>query len=186
MTTKKSPQTEQPTQLSNLPYLAIRNWNKFQQQSKTGKLAWCKLYAAQADDIEYQRLTTFERGVLHDAYLVVTRTGRNLHADLTWFARTTNTLPRYHARLTHAIQTLITRRFLTPTASENPFVEERRIRGEKEEKKNEKESESANSQTRIPFSSKPPDGATGQLMDDDRHVGWKMNDGTELLFEETA
>jgi hypothetical protein len=134
--TMNKDKTQRPTEPTTpkAPFLEIRNWNKFQAISKTGKsLPWCKLYSAQADDIEYQRLSTFERGVLHDLYLVRTRTARPLHNDPTWLTRTTNTLPRYNARFTDAVHTLITRGFLTPTESVNLTCEsEKESDGEKE------------------------------------------------------
>jgi len=174
------------TSQSNQPkYLAIRNWEKFQSPSKNGKsLPWCKLYSAQADDFEYQRLTSFQRGVLHDCYLVVTRTSRNLHNDITWLARTMHTLGTDRPHLQHAIDTLTVRGFLTPTESSNPYWRGEREGEEKERRKRVRgEGEPENSR-RIPFSPDPPEGATAKLTDEEtgEHVGWKVN-GERYLFE---
>lgn len=185
MTTKKiSHDTTQPEQ-PRLRYLTIRNWSKFQQQSKSGKtMPWCKLYSAQADDFEYQRLTSFQRGVLHDCYLVVTRTAHTLHNDITWLSRTLHTLGTDRPHLHHAIATLISRRFLIPTESTNPFCESENKRESEKENESEIETESARTR-RIPFSSDPPTGATDKLVDDGRHVGWVIN-GEDCYFGEAA
>jgi hypothetical protein len=124
--------------ISTAPYLEIRNWEKFQTAARQGKsLPWCKLYSSQADDIEYQRLTAFQRGVLHDCYLVVTRTSHPLHNDITWLARTMHTLGTDRTHLQHAINTLISRGFLTSLESSNAD-----LRGEESKSENEKKSES--------------------------------------------
>lgn len=137
-------------------YLEIRNWDKFQSRSKTGKsLPWCKVYSAQADDFEYQRLTAFQRGVLHDCYLVVTRTARNLHNDITWLARTMHTQGTDRPHLYHAIDTLVSRGFLTPTESANLTCESEKESEKEHEKERESESEAQRPEKKTLVLSRP-------------------------------
>lgn len=101
--------------------LAIKNWDKYQSLSKTGKpLPWLRDFADQAIDLDYSRLSLFERGLLQECRRLCTRTGgRPIHGDFTYIARACNIKDTDRARLGHALDTLIQRGFLIPVESAN-------------------------------------------------------------------
>lgn len=130
---------KQPEQ--TLPYLAIKNWNKFQQRSKNGmQLPWFRDYTGQSDDPAYASLSLYARGVLQECRRLVQRTGRNIpfvaqgglnpvSAVAHHVSNSASAPPQDRINVRSAIAQLIAKGFLTPTESADPYLSRDEMRG---------------------------------------------------------
>jgi hypothetical protein len=153
---KSNTDKNQPT--DKLPYLAIKNWDKYQSNRAGKPLPWLRDYADQTIDPAYSRLSLFERGLLQECRRLRTRTQHNLHNDITWIARASNTITTDRARLQHALDTLIQRGFLTPTKSRRDPTTDTDTETEQNQKQ--KQSQRRDSRTEGGSDSRMPDQTT--------------------------
>lgn len=99
------------------PYLAIKNWSKYQKLFRDKPAPYIFDFTDQDSDYDFSKLHMFVRGVYAGCRRLRGRFGHNLHNDPTWVARSLNTLPTERARIADALRTLIKRGLLIPTES---------------------------------------------------------------------
>jgi hypothetical protein len=118
----------------SLPYLAIKNWEKFQTPPKKDgqPLPWLRDYADQIADMDYCRLTVYQRGILQECRRLVQRRLTNIPNDAQFIGRAASLMPQDRINLRSTIAHLIAKGFLVPTESTNPH-----LRGEERERKRE-------------------------------------------------
>lgn len=136
MTTRKKlskTATPNPPATITLPYLAIKNWNKYQSSKTVGKpMPWIRDYCDQPQTL---RLTMFQRALLQECRRLRGRLGKNLPNDIVWISRACSILP-LERRYCHSTMTvLISKGYLIPVESENTSLEERRVEEKREEKR---------------------------------------------------
>ncbi len=105
-----------------LPYLAIRNWAKWQSTTdKNGKSLegrrrdYIRDYCDKETDSQYAALSVTARYLFDACRRLKGKTGRNLPNDHMWILRQLDVDPTERGRCTHALQALITRGLLVPT-----------------------------------------------------------------------
>src|SRR5579862_3591600 len=104
-----------PTNEATHPYLAIKNWAKYQSSLKQPTMSWIKDYSDQTVDTEYARLTIFQRAVLQECRRLRGRLGANIPNDAAFIGRAACVLPEERRLIPRTLGTLIARGFLVPT-----------------------------------------------------------------------
>lgn len=93
-----------------MPYLAIRNWDNYQ-TAKRGA-AWIKDYTEKEADLEYSRLTCFQRYVLDGLCRLRGRLGHNVPNDPKYVATALQIVPKERTHVPQAIHKLSANGFL--------------------------------------------------------------------------
>ncbi|MBZ5720742.1 MAG: hypothetical protein LAO03_10215 [Acidobacteriia bacterium] len=113
----KKTQDESP----KLPYLAIRNWAKFQSTTdKNGKSLegrarpYIRDYCDKETDSQYAALSIIGRYLFDACRRLRGKHGRNLPNDYMWILRQLDVDHTERGRATHALQALVTRGLLIP------------------------------------------------------------------------
>ena len=126
-------------------YLSIRNWTKFQSGKYAGKsLSWLKDYSNQLDDLQYSKLTFFQRAVLQEFRRLRARLGCNVPYDLQYVGLATSACHHDRINMVPTVHLLITYGFLIPTnqqVDEMETPESKRERESNKQKKQEREKE---------------------------------------------
>jgi hypothetical protein len=116
-----------------LKWLRVRNWERYQPGKKLFKkdarLKYVLDWTDKLDNVDFQRLTYFERALFSQVCLVAgTRPLRSVLNDPTWLARETHALRTDIPHVPHALSTLIAQGYLIPMKTEK-FSEERAEKG---------------------------------------------------------
>jgi hypothetical protein len=116
-----------------LKWLRVRNWERYQPGKKLFKkdarLKYVLDWTDKLDNVDFQRLTYFERALFSQVCLVAgTRPLRSVLNDPTWLARETHALRTDIPHVPHALATLIAQGYLIPMKTEK-FSEEEAEKG---------------------------------------------------------
>lgn len=119
-------------------WLRVKNWKKYQldnrMRNKEIKLKFVLSWTEKFDDVDYVKLSLFERGLYNDMIaLAGKRPARTLPNDPTWIARSMHVSRTEMPRVPHALATLIERGFIIPMDTEKNLEEDgENVGGERE------------------------------------------------------
>ncbi len=108
---------------SEFKFLAVRNWEKYQ-QTRPHHEKWIRSYVNKENDVEFQKLTLYQRAILDGIQRIRGELGKNIPNDVGFVERRLQVIPTERMRVGYAIRTLIERCFLVPTNQQLGFTEE--------------------------------------------------------------
>ena len=114
-------------------YLAIKNWEKYQSLSRSGR--WIKDYTAQDDDLTISKLSIFQQGVLQAIRRIRGRIGSNVPNDCEYIMSAMSARLKDRPRIPRAISELIACGLLLVTNQQHDSVKTSEKEKEKEIKK---------------------------------------------------
>ncbi len=169
-----SPAVNNPTQTApsanNPTFLEIKNWNKFQ---AANTFKWIKDYTNREDDLEFSRLTMFQRGLLEGLCRLRARTSRPIPYDAVYISSALQVIGVERHCVYRSLVVLVSRGFLVPCNQQLDFQENDRVEESRgEETRKEKKGEEGDADA-FPLTQNPsgkPKINPGQLLADMREI----------------